>query len=805
MSRFASVVVSLRRVIASLGTRDADAAAAGAVAYTLVLTLFTKLVRAALLMQTTHSLLPWLVLPLAWGFDLALCALVGLAAHALYRVRFAWLRIGIAGLLLTLLVLVHVFDIGAYELTGAPLTFQRLHGDEGGTMADLGLVARRDLLLGVVAIVVLCALIWPVTRRAQRLRFFQCAADLRVLAAALLLGWVGGFVAEHYLRLSLGLETQSAITLVSSIFDNDSYESRPLSAAEWTRVLAPGQQVVEQGPPPLPTRRPKNVVVLLAEGIAWKHTGFDTTDQPNPTPHLTQRVLRQGMVFSRYYSHWHASNQAIFSVACGSLPPLGGDMMRTKPRIDCGEFSQTMHDRGLHAGLFHGGQFSFYNKLALLGRRNYEVELDADELMRGNNKWQRMRWGTDDRAMVEATLKWVDGLPKNERFAALLISIAPHYPFDLPRSWPLRPFSGPGELPRYLNGVDYIDDVFEQLIHGFEVRHLAEDTLFVFLGDHGIQENEPPRITPGRRTFYEASLHVPLVMVNSRLFSLRLPESARRSNRVGGHEDLLPTLLDMMGDPPDPRHHGQSLFRDAGWPRRTFFGAMNGRYIGFVEGDHKFAYEPRAHQTEYYDLHSDPDELRDLSDKYPERMHQYSHDAMAIARGLNAQLSAAPVLNEKLTMAQLYSRFRRNVIATLEREGKATPCTPNAAGDNRACPGVNPLFEQQDRYIMDEPRRCLLVRVPEGATIRLRVQDPVTLSLLTSTVATVSRDDSSDTLFHVATTVDGQWFLPASVRPRQPEYVDHARGHDYVQYSISREHKGEPSQLCLQFDRTYKP
>jgi hypothetical protein len=777
--------------------------AAGTLAYVGLLVALTKLARAALLSQSTHSARPWVVLTMVWGYDLALAALCGLLAHGLGRLPWRRTVNALGSLLLVLLVVVHVFDIGANALTGGPLTYQRLRGDEGGTLADLGLVARNDLLAGLITIGVLCLLIWPVLYFAPRLRMFRRAAELRVLGVALVLGAAGGYGAAHFLRRSLGLETQSVVTLLSSGFENQSFVAVELTRAEWARRLKPGAEVKvkEHAPPPLAAVRPKNVVVFLAEGIPLEHTGFGGHDRPNPTPKLSARMQQQGMLFTRYYAHWHASNQAIFSVACSALPPLSGDIMRQKPRIDCGEFSQVMHDRGLHPGLFHGGRFSFYNKLALLGRRGYEQELDSEELMRANPRWQRMRWGTDDRAMVEATLKWVDSLHKGDHFAALLISVAPHYPYELPRSWAPRPFAGNSEKARFLNGVYYIDEVFDSLVRGFEARGLANDTLFVFLGDHGSQLDERPRITAGRRTFYESSLHVPLVLLNPRLFPPSMPAADRFSDRVGGHEDLLPTLLDALGTPPDPRHHGQSLFRNEGWPRRMFFAANGGRYIGFVEGDHKFAAELRAHRTEYYDLAADPEEIHDLSDEFPDRMDQYSRDAESIAGGVTAELAAMPVLNEQLSLAQLYDRFRKDVQASLERNAKGVACPPDAHGDNRICPGVGALFSQRDVQLMGERRRCLFVRVPEDATIRLRVRDPITLSLLTSTVATVSLDDPEETTFHLTTTVDGLPLPRASIRPTQPEYIDHARGHEYVEYAISRDHKGEPDQLCLQFAR----
>jgi len=130
-------------------------------------------------------------------------------------------------------------------------------------------------------------------------------------------------------------------------------------------------------------------------------------------------------------------------------------------------------------GLFHSGQFNFYNKLALLGRRGYAVELDAAELAKTSRR-ETQQWGIDDRAMVDATLHWVDTLPKSQRFAALMIGVSPHYPYWLPRDY-TGPFPKDSREHEFLNGVAFVDTAFEQLLRGFEQRGLYDDTLFVWL------------------------------------------------------------------------------------------------------------------------------------------------------------------------------------------------------------------------------------------------------------------------------------------------------------------------------------
>ena len=94
--------------------------------------------------------------------------------------------------------------------------------------------------------------------------------------------------------------------------------------------------------------------------------------------------------------------------------------------------------------------------------------------------------------------------------------------------------------------------MFGALLVGRPVRELLEDTLVAWVADHGESFAEHPGYGP--RLVFEENLHVPLVLINSRLFLSRID-----SDRLGSHVDLVPTLLDVLGRPPEARHRGQSL------------------------------------------------------------------------------------------------------------------------------------------------------------------------------------------------------------------------------------------------------
>src|SRR5690606_2421724 len=126
----------------------------------------------------------------------------------------------------------------------------------------------------------------------------------------------------------------------------------------------------------------KNVIVVLAEGVPWRYTSFGEGGR-DATPNLRRRVEQEGLLFERFYAHYHSSIQSIFSLVCSAYPPLyvrEGPVIAQTPRIDCGELSEHLERGGRSVGLFHGGRFAYYDKLSLLGGRGYDVTLDAEGL-----------------------------------------------------------------------------------------------------------------------------------------------------------------------------------------------------------------------------------------------------------------------------------------------------------------------------------------------------------------------------------------------------------------------------------------
>jgi N-sulfoglucosamine sulfohydrolase len=116
--------------------------------------------------------------------------------------------------------------------------------------------------------------------------------------------------------------------------------------------------------------------------------------------------------------------------------------------------------------------------------------------------------------------------------------------------WPFQRVDSPEQRARvagYYNEVKRLDVGVGLLMDILEKNGLADNTLIVFIGDHG------PPFDRAKTTVYEAGLRIP--------FLVRWPGVSRpmKSDAMVSTVDILPTVIDATGAEPAVKMHGRSL------------------------------------------------------------------------------------------------------------------------------------------------------------------------------------------------------------------------------------------------------
>ena len=248
-----------------------------------------------------------------------------------------------------------------------------------------------------------------------------------------------------------------------------------------------------------------------------------------------------------------------------------------------------------------------------------------------------------DEVTIDHALAYIDRERAESGAAAKPFSVyvnlqSTHFPYAIPESAarPFKPFDPKGTFSfvsyaasdldtvvnRYDNALHYIDEQMGRLMSGLAERGLADDTILVFVADHGEMFREHDLVTHAR-SLYEGEARVPLLV--------RYPaglEPGVVSTPVSTL-DILPTVLDLMGVPPHPAMQGESFLDDRAPPGEVLMQAHEKHAAVFlnIQGwkhleavvcyPFKLIYDPGADQAALYDLAVDPAELHDLEDEHP--------------------------------------------------------------------------------------------------------------------------------------------------------------------------------------------
>jgi arylsulfatase A-like enzyme len=266
---------------------------------------------------------------------------------------------------------------------------------------------------------------------------------------------------------------------------------------------------------------------------------------------------------------------------------------------------------------------------------------------------------------IQAVTRWLDSV-KDQKFFLWVQFLSPHAPYLAPSPFssafgnPVNPKldasiltltliekSGrrlsPSDrtylISQYDGAILYLDDIIKRLFDHLKQLDLYQDTLVIFLSDHGEQFQEHGHLQHGK-SLYQEDIHVPLIM--------KLPSDGPQPGiRVPGivsSIDIFPTILDLIKVLPPDSIQGKSLtplFRQKSFGDNTVISELNvyGK-IAIRKGRYKYIYtdpkiiaetrkNPRFLKTrakpfeELYDLETNPAETRNLSGARPDLLDIY--------------------------------------------------------------------------------------------------------------------------------------------------------------------------------------
>ena len=348
----------------------------------------------------------------------------------------------------------------------------------------------------------------------------------------------------------------------------------------------------------------KHVVLFVLESTPAEYLGaYGST--LGVTPNL-DRWASRAAVFENIYAHAPATNKSLLSILCSTYPWISyKSESEEKPDISLPSIVGDLRERGYATGFFSSGDLDFQRAREFLQVRGFERLEDYTQRKNGRIIFRDEKWpflnGTDDLSTAESLTNWLEQQHRARRplFGVLWTNMT-RYPY-FTDSILQRFGTDENLLNRYLNALSVGDRAFMTIMQSLEKAGIADETLVVVTGDHGEafgRHNQVGHVGG----IYEENCHVPLMLINSRLFN------GERHAVVGGLVDIAPTIMEILGVPPSEQWQGRSLFSVHRTNRTYFFSPWSDYLFGYRDGNMKFLYNASLDRYEIYDLLRDPQE-----------------------------------------------------------------------------------------------------------------------------------------------------------------------------------------------------
>lgn len=337
--------------------------------------------------------------------------------------------------------------------------------------------------------------------------------------------------------------------------------------------------------PLLKRDRPPNVIIVICESFSMYRSSM-SGNPFNTTPFFNE-LCKNGVFFERCFTPSYPTARGVWATITG-LPDVLGDNNRSASRNPEVVDQQTIINdvKGYEKFYFLGGDPTWANIKGLLLNNIDSLQLFSQDDFKAKKVDV---WGIDDKNLLLESNKILAG--QQRPFFAVIQTADNHRPYTIPQedlavfkkvNYPKDSvlkygFDDIGQL----NSFRYTDFCFEQFIEAAKKEKYFDNTIFVFVGDHGLP-GDATAIYP--RSWTEQTLtseHVPLLFYAPKLLE---PKWVRT---VCSQVDIMPSVATLLGVRYRNNSMGQSLFDSTiTKPPSAFIIDHGPAFIGMVTGEY---------------------------------------------------------------------------------------------------------------------------------------------------------------------------------------------------------------------------
>jgi arylsulfatase A-like enzyme/Flp pilus assembly protein TadD len=373
-------------------------------------------------------------------------------------------------------------------------------------------------------------------------------------------------------------------------------------------------------------KNPWNVLLITIDTLRADRLSCYGSDRVKTTN--IDRLAAQGMLFTRAFAHTPTTLPSHANILLGTTPVGHGVHDNANFVVDqkFPTLASHLKEHG-YATAAVVGAFPLDSRFGLT--RGFDI-YDDNYGTPADQEFTYVERKAE--AVMERAIQWLKALPPHKNWLLWVHCFDPHQ-----RYLPPEPFLTQYKDRPYDGEIAYVDFALGRLLAYLEEKNLAQNTLYVFTGDHGESLGEHGESTHGYFA-YNATIHIPLIIASPGVKQGRMDQNA-------SHIDIFPTVCDVLGIERPAPLQGVSLLpatRGKKLPqRRIYFESLYPFYSrgwaplqGYIEGTEKFIETP---VPEVYDLASDFDEMVNLAEK--KKLERYRENLGRLIADLSASIS----------------------------------------------------------------------------------------------------------------------------------------------------------------------
>lgn len=323
-----------------------------------------------------------------------------------------------------------------------------------------------------------------------------------------------------------------------------------------------------------------NVVVVICESFSYFKSSM-SGNVLDPSPYFNQ-MCQNGLFFDRCFTPSYGTARGVWATFTG-IPDV--DMHSTSSRnpkaVD--QHNVMSQFEGYDKKYFIGGNLTWANVRAVLannvpGLKTYEQDdYDAPKID---------VWGVSDKNLFLGANKVFS--QEKKPFFAIIQTADNHRPYTIPDEdrKKMKNLKNYSDAELHKNGFDknieldafkYTDFNYQNFIEAAKKEPYFKNTIFVFVGDHGIRGNASSLLPTEAWNAELTSEHVPLLFYAPYLIK------PQRNHNIASQVDIMPTVASLAHMPVTITTMGRSLVDSSTQPHGAFIYDYNTFNIGYVQ------------------------------------------------------------------------------------------------------------------------------------------------------------------------------------------------------------------------------